>query len=106
LLLTDGPRVYQIFEKELSRKKDVIGFIRAWMKAIGQKLMHADMVISLLLLSILCRGWNIIRNLEIPTHLALRKKQDIVKGSIEWMQFRYPLQWFSFSAMKNNIPTV
>jgi len=64
------------------------------------------MVISLLLLSILCDFRNIIRNLKIPTHLALRKKQDIVKGRIERMQFRYSFKWFSLSAMKNDITTV
>ena len=50
LLLTNGPRVNQIFKKELSREKDVIGLICAWMKSVGQKLSHANMVISWLLL--------------------------------------------------------
>ena len=46
LLLTNGPGVHQIFKKELSREEDMIGFICVWMKSIGQKFPHANMVIS------------------------------------------------------------
>ena len=84
----------------------MIGFICMWMKAIGQKFPHANMVISWLLLPGSSSGRHIIRNLMVPTHLALRKKEDIVKSRVEWMEVRYALVMFLLPVIENDVPTI
>jgi len=106
LLLANGPGVHQILEKELSREEDMIGFICSWMKAIGQKFLHANMVVSWLLLLESSSNQHIIRKLMVPPHLALGKKKDIVKSRIEWMEVRYALVMFPLPAIENDVPTI
>jgi hypothetical protein len=55
------------------------------MKAVGQKLSHANMVLSWCLIPILHSSRNIIRYVQVPTHLSLGKKKNIVKSGIEWV---------------------
>ena len=75
------------------------------MKAIGQKLLQAEAFPSWSLLAPLSYSWNIIRNIWMPTHLTIRKQQNMVKGWIKGMDFRYVLQR-SFFAIQNNVSAV
>ena len=76
------------------------------MKPIGQKLPHTNMVISWQLLLGSSSSRHIIRNLIVPTHLALRKKKDIVKSRVEWMEVRYALVMFPLPVIENNALTI
>jgi len=96
LLLANGPRVYQIFKKELPNMKEVIGFICTRMKTIGQKLSHAHSSPFPI----------IIRDPRMPTHLSSREKQNIVKSQVKGMDVRDAFMRQPSSAVKNNITAI